>query len=33
MKTNNLIGFSYTNLQRFLQEHGVEPYRAHQIFI
>ncbi len=33
MKTNNLIGFSYTNLQRFLQDHGVEPYRAHQIFI
>ena len=33
MKQFNLIGFPYDHLQKFLLEHGIEPYRAHQIFI
>ena len=33
MQPNNLIGFSYKHLQEFLLEHGIKPYRAHQIFI
>ena len=33
MKQNNLIGYSYSRLQDFLLEHGIKPYRAHQIFI
>ena len=33
MKPKNLIGFPYSHLQEFLLEHGIKPYRAHQIFI
>jgi 23S rRNA (adenine2503-C2)-methyltransferase len=33
MKQNNLIGYSYSLLQEFLIDHGMKPYRAHQIFI
>ena len=33
MKPKNLIGFPYLHLQEFLLEHGIKPYRAHQIFI
>lgn len=33
MKQFNLIGLPYVNLQEFLIRHGIEPYRAHQIFI
>jgi len=33
MKQLNLIGLSHKHLQEFLLENGVEPYRAHQVFI
>jgi len=33
MKQLNLIGLSHARLQEFLLNHGVKPYRAHQIFI
>ncbi len=33
MKKINLIGLSHARLQEFLLNHGVKPYRAHQIFI
>ena len=33
MKQLNLIGLSHARLQKFLLNHGVKPYRAHQIFI
>ena len=33
MEQLNIIGLSYSHLQKFLLEHGIEPYRAHQIFI
>ncbi len=33
MKQLNLIGLSHARLQEFLLDHGVKPYRAHQIFI
>jgi len=33
MKQLNIIGLPYGHLQKFLLEHGIEPYRAHQIFI
>ena len=33
MKQLKLIGLPYSHLQKFLLEHGIEPYRAHQIFV
>ena len=33
MKKINLIGLSHARLQAFLLDHGIKPYRAHQIFI
>ena len=33
MKQLNIIGLPYGHLQSFLLEQGIEPYRAHQIFI
>lgn len=33
MKQLNLIGLPFNHLQKFLLDHEIKPYRAHQIFI